>query len=794
LAKAEKYNIQFQTPDGITCTVRFLFEGFTGTATTLTGGTRPFVLREFNTDDDLFKPIRPQMAEIEILTNSSGVTIEDFYADNDSDILVSFTIGLIYYWNGYLLQDDFQENWSDQNHIITVRATEGFGYLKNQQLSDGGLELQGLFTPKDILGYAIAGTSSNFFRLREFNNLYHDSMTTTLQSPLDQCYINAKTFATEANQYEDCYTVIEKINRSWNQTIFMWRNYWVIMRMEELYTPPTNNLKGLYFNLGGPFAINTRYDINVNSTSDVKPIEPSMIKMIRKKTKQDEVDFSFQTFDEILENESFIRGTISAQGVTYKEYSLDGWTHYAGTLSSPTTPDAYNTLYVRETYASGLQGALLERYAYTQITPLSSQTSTFFQSNSVKCAALSRLNFSVEHRQAEAYSGLKSIAWVTLKSGSLIYYLGEDGKWDLTSQAITYEFGGGDGLKADEWNSFDIESDIFPIDGDLQLSLIGFYTSSGLTQINYFKNLKFDIKTSFSSDERSIIGQASKYIKTDNINNNSLNQIWMDDDNTEFNKGAIFESDGITLTDRNWSRYRFPGESFGFRRQNATAYWEHNRVNRTKVDATFFGLFNGSVSEPIGLINTVIFSDDDPDKVYAIANMKEIDFSSGIWQATLEEVYDTNRDTLTSQNFAASWTLGTYASPTKIPATLTTSGGFSIQSNTDIRWDGGASITKTVTVSINGTLKCASYPTTINMTLKLNSTTLKNQPYVVYVDNQSFTFNMSATGTVTIAPGDIITLNITSATSITVGGGTISIPSGQQGLTYDPYYDEFIQQ
>lgn len=126
------------TPDGTNCIVRFLFEGFTGSSTTLTGGPRPFVLREFNTDEDIFKPIRPQMAEIQILTNYSGITIEDFYAENDSDILVYFTVGLINYWNGYLLQDDFQENWSDQNHIITVRATEGFGYLKNQQLSDNG--------------------------------------------------------------------------------------------------------------------------------------------------------------------------------------------------------------------------------------------------------------------------------------------------------------------------------------------------------------------------------------------------------------------------------------------------------------------------------------------------------------------------------------------------------------------------------------------------------------------------------------------------------------------------------
>lgn len=803
MAKAEKYRIEFKSADGWDCIVKFNFEGFVGSSTTLTGGVKPFVLREFNTDEDIFKPIRPQMAEVEILTNSTGVTIEDFYSANDSDISVTFTINNILYWTGYLLQDDFQENWTDQNHIITIRATEGFGYLKTQQLADNGAELQGVFTPTAFIQYAMQGMSQGFARYYEFNNLFHDSMTSTsLGSPLDQCYINAKTFAIEANTYEDKYTVLEKINRSWSQTIFMYRNYWWIFRMEELYTPPSENLDGFYSNVGIKSGLSKRYDINIGTSQEVKPIAPGMIKLISKKTKTDEVDFNFESFDEILENESFIRGTLSAQSVTYKEYSLDGWTHYAGTINSTSTPDAFDTMYVREVYASGLQGALLERYAYIQITPASSDVNSFMQSSSVKCSALSKLKFSVDHKQLEAYTGLKSVAQVTLISGALTYYLDENGKWTLnpvSDIAMTYSFGGSDGLKADEWNTFNVDSDIFPIDGDLQLSLIAFNTLSGNTQINYWKNLKFDVLTAFESGEtdRKISGQASKYIKTDDISNNQVHQTWLDDGYSEFTKGSIFESDGVTLTDMNWSRQRFPGESFGFRRQNATAYWEHNRVNRKKIDATFYGLFwadgGSTLNEPIGLVNTIKFVDDDPNKIYAIANLKEIDFSSGIWQATLEEVYDTDRDSLTTQNFASSWTLGTFASPTKIAATLTTSGGFSIQSNTDIRWDGTSSITKNITASINGTLQCASYPTTITMTLKLNSTTLKTQTYPVNTANQAFTFNMSPASATTIALGDIITLNIASATSITIGGGTISIPSAQTALNYDPYYDDFIQ-
>ena len=790
MAKAEKYRIDFKSADGYDCIVRFNFEGFSGSSTTLTGGPRPFVLREFNTDEDIFKPIRPQMAEIDILTNASGVTIEDFYADNDSDITVSFTINSIAYWIGYLLQDDFQENWSDQNHIITVRASEGFGYLKTQQLSDGGAELQGVFTPSALMQYAMAGTSQTFVRYYEFNNLFHDSMTTiSYGSPLEQCYINAKTFATEANQYEDSYTVLEKINRSWSQTIFMYRNYWWIMRMEELYTPPTSNLEGFYSNVGSKSGLSKRYDIQVGATSEVKPIEPGMIKLIRKKTKQDEVDFGFEAFDEAIANESFIRGTLVSTAVSSKEYTLQDWTF--------TT--AYGTNGVREIYDSTLYGGLIERYAW--IKNDGEITSTYINVNYGE-----RLDFSVEiqslYDTIPTYNSINiGRIWIE-SSPSNNYYLQPDGSWEynpIPNPLISIDDLSGQNIVSTDWNSMEINSVTFPTSGKLYVQF-WFTAAVGFINEVRFKNLNVTILPSFDDggNRRNVTGVSSKYIKTTDVNNNSLNNTYLDDGFSDVFKGTIFESDGVTRTNAQWSRFRFPGESFGFRRQNATAYWEHNRVNRTKIDATFYGLFwadGGSTpNEPIGLMNTVIFVDDDPDKVYAIANMKEIDFSSGIWQATLEEVYDTNRDTLTSQNFAASWTLGTYASPTKIPATLTTSGGFSIQSNTDIRWDGGASITQNITASINGTLQCASYPTTITMTLKLNATAIKTQTYSVNVANQSFTFNMSPATSTTIAPGDIITLNITSATSITIGGGTISIPSGQQGLTYDPYYDEFIQQ
>ena len=83
---AEKYRILFKTLEGHDCVIRFDFTNYTGASTTLIGADKPFVLREFNTDENIFKPVRPQQAEIQILTDKNGVSIDDFLANTDSEI------------------------------------------------------------------------------------------------------------------------------------------------------------------------------------------------------------------------------------------------------------------------------------------------------------------------------------------------------------------------------------------------------------------------------------------------------------------------------------------------------------------------------------------------------------------------------------------------------------------------------------------------------------------------------------------------------------------------------------
>ena len=800
MARFEKYYIDFQSGDGYPCRVAFLYEGFAGSTTSLEGGIRPFVLKEFNSDDDIFKPTRALMAEIEILTDVNGVQIENFFADQDSDIAITFAINTIPVWTGYVLQDDFQEVWDDSNHYLIIRAYDGLGMLSGIPFGDNGAELVGKFTPFQLLSYAMGGAPNTpLIRYGVINNLYHDSMI-DVDSPLFQCYIDAKTFQQDANVYDDSLTVIEKINESFSQTLFQYNNRWYFFRVEELYTSYNNNLIGNVWNVGTPTGINKRYDIEVGVDREVKPISPEMLRLIQKKTKFDEIDFSYTPFNETFNNETFSRGVFVSSTANSKLYSLNDWTFQAGSFLAPITPSADFDCKIREVYLSSLTGGLLERYIYLSSLSSAGATSCWLLSNEVKITATTFINITLDIKKERSLQENAPVIYVIIESGAGYYWLNEEGTWTFTlglgfAGAVKLNSLSGTNVETTEWNTVQVNSDIVPADGKLTIRLHHFNNITYATSVSYFKNLKVEVLNGFENGDflRKINGINSLYTKNGTIVNSSKNNTYLDDHFSGLHKGAIFESDGTTLTDANWHRLRFPSETFGFRRQNATARWEHNRVNRNKIDVNFYGTMwdDNSTLMPVGLINTVRFLDDDPNKVYWIANLREIDYANGTWSATLEEVYDEIRDTPISQTFEADFTIGTYASPSIMPLTLVTSGGFSIQTSNTARYDNATTLTTPVDCSIFGVVSAASYPTTLSFQLQKNGVAIRTINYPIYIANQAYTMNLSVT-TQTIATNDTFRVVVSGASSITINGGDMKINSPSSSLPYDTYTDNYL--
>jgi hypothetical protein len=681
---AVKFFMQFKNVQDDICAVSFIFEDYNGAPVELFGGPQPFVLGEYNTDDDLFKPMRPQQATIQVLASAGGVKLEDFLTDNDSDITVRFDFaGFGAYWYGILSQEDIEETWISTNHILTLRADDGFGRLQTQQLNDGnGAALIGTYTPYNFIQYAASDGPLTFFRARIYSNLLHTSMSSASnQTGIDQCLIDARTFEQSPGQFDNAYTVIEKINRAWSQTLFQYDAQWVILRIPEMFTD--GDLVGFNTNrptVGNRQAVNKRYDIEVGVQEDVKPIAPEMLKTVVKPSKYSQVNFDWVPHNQLICNQSFQYGTYVQSGtktvtdgvgdtinISFDEYTVENWVAYQYNTNRSLLSTAPFGRRV-ETSINGLRN----NYLYIGGTGITVPPglATVLNTELYSCRFFVKwqdvFSYSISIRLWEdiVLSQPLGVGKILLKNGVDTYYLDyATEKWEpLTissdaEQKMFYTFSAG--LESAEWNTLSVVAkNPIPFDGWIEFSLLnGFGNWFGQNVVLpimevQFSDLTIKITNGVSLQRNRIIkGDYDRYTIQKNIVNTNTSTIFLDDAQSQNDKGAILEDDGITLTGDQWFRRTdFNGdvatsERLTFKKQHALAKWYMNRSYKTKLDVNLYGLKWKDISDveyPIGLINTVKFVDDAPTKIFAIANLKQIDFMSCTWNATLMEIFDTS--------------------------------------------------------------------------------------------------------------------------------------------------------
>ena len=681
-----KFYLQFRNAQEDLCTIYFIYENFSGQATALFGGPQPFVLGEYNTDDDLFKPMRPQQATIQVLASAGGVKLEDFLSDNDDDILIQFDYaGFGSYWTGILSQEDIEETWISTNHILTLRADEGFGRLQTQQLNDGtGAALIGTYSPFSLIQYAASDIVGSFLYSRIYSNLFHTSMSDGAnETGIEQCLIDARTFEQSPGVFDNSYTVIEKINRAWSQTLFQWNKVWVIMRIPELFT--TGNLVGFNTNrptIGNRQDATKRYDINVGAQEDVKPITPEMLKTVVKPSKYSQVNFDWVPHNQLICNQSFQYGEYVESGtktetdgggntisINFDEYTVESWLPYQ--YDTEATVLNISPLGRREEYSiNGLRNNYLFIGGSNVTVPPGLITATNTEAFSCRFYVKYQdiMKFSVAFRlsyEASPNSNLLPIAKVLLKNGTQTYFhrfsddtwqpytLGQIGTWIYTNFPS--------GKSSKEFDVTEFETKQMPIDGWIEIYLLnglqlGSYISGAVPNDFecHFSDLTVEVTNSISIQRNRVVkGDYDRYTIPNTITKTETETVYLDDAQTQNHRGAILEDDGITLTGDQWfRRTNFNGddataERLTFKRQHALAKWFMNRSYKTKLDVNLYGLkWQDSTSTyyPIGLINTIRFVDDAPAKIFAIVNLKQIDFMACTWSATLMEVFDVTVD------------------------------------------------------------------------------------------------------------------------------------------------------
>ena len=751
MAYGLKYRITFKTLQNDTCKVDIFIDDYIGSVVNLDPAINPFILREFNTDDDTYKSLRPQQATINFISQS-GVSIDDFLGNSDTYGYVAFEFlsSSQYYWVGYLLQDDFQETWQDAKHIITLRASEGLGLLQTQPLTDNaGDELTGKFTPWQLIQYAAFGTIQSFVEHKVISNLYHSTMDDTLDVPsIGQCYVDARTFSIGDGEYDNKYNVLNKINSAFNQTLLQYKGKWVIFRPEELFMTHAQSLRQFNVTLLGTTISNNRYDIEVGVNEDVKPIAPDMLRFINRPTKLDEIDFYFSFPSELFLNENFQRGDYVGGGSlgsgygSYQYFNVNNWVNYTNTRESPVPT-----------------GSVLTRWLYTNISGFdyenfievqSSTSEAWAQSTEIQVKKGDQLEITFDwivDRTSIVLNSFvtdtdfnviqilfRSIATPTVfKYGANI-----DGKWvyganfdSVTIPKITYNY---DDIFDFTWTNFSITTEPALLDGWVKL----LFPNNNLFVPNNpcVKNLQVNYITSINGlDIDKAQGTFDRFTKSQDLRVDFTNSIYLDNVNNFNIQGALYAPDDETIATPDWYRYRYQMESEPFKKQNLIANWERTRFHRNKIDVNLFGLKYGS--EPIGLLNTIKFVDDDPNKLYYIANLKEIDFASATWQATLVEVYDNDRDFLI--NTSATYTNA--ASSGLVPITLNYGQYFTVTGGNVLKYTGTPTITVDFKCRVVGSITISSTPVVVNFTissttgiLKTVNITATTSPFAVDVD------------------------------------------------------------
>jgi|688.fasta_scaffold195920_1 hypothetical protein len=660
MALALKYNMPFKTTENVDCKVEFHIEGYSGSVITINAAESPFVLREFNTDDDIFKPVRGQQADINIVASSS-LNIDDFIGNSDTYCKIYFYYYnmITPFWEGWLSQDDLQQEWTNQNKIIQLKASDGFGYLKNQYYTDTtGNEVRGINTIFSYIYNSLYNTSAfDSRRLYFINSLFNDTIDdTSLLSPLAQLYLDARTFSIGDGEYDDKYTVLEKVNTAFNQTVFQYNNGLYTFRIEDIYCPTSTNLRRYRYNsiaFPNQWSYTTlRYDVNIGANQAVKPIEPKMLRMVNRNVKMNENDFYYNYPTEFIPNQNFKRGTLVSSTSSLKTYTVLDWECNTGQLSTPTTSTGYRydeldtNGYIFDSYIRGT--------GWWRSTPI------YMNKNDV-------LDLSFLWSPYTSITDVKKIpvAQVYLKtSASSFYFLDDNGDWTfhsninifplLSYEILTLKLDTGSTISNGRYLEKSVLSKPLPAPGYL-------FIVFGNT--NLYSQVQFRYQAALANVTTSnVAGFKETYTKSEDIRQNDIEQIYMIDTglpapaigNTNV-MGSIIYSPGTPgtsaslPTEPDWYRLRYNSESFSFLRQNLTARYNFNKFNRTKIDANFYGVANGNV--PIGLLNTFIFTDDDPNKIYYLANLKEMDFANNTWSGTLIEVWDTSRDTDTATTY-----------------------------------------------------------------------------------------------------------------------------------------------
>ena len=593
--------------------------------------------------DDPVTPIKGTKLSLSYV-NDGPVPLSTFYAQDDQAYKGRLWWGNQLMFEGYLIQDDCTEVLDDVRHIVTLSFNDGLGLLRDIKLN---LAYQPGFNPAqtiteevftfrtlmDIIKHCIYCTGLElktmlYEQLFESAQLNHKIFT-------EETSVNMETFLDSDGQWQDCYTVLEKILGWYGLTIFQAFGVWNIVRWHDLrYYNGT--IPGYQFDavmtLEGSVTLDQSFSFGAyDITTQPKTFEYGAQNRILRPMKFVKNTFSYKR-PQNFKNADFTElGTLLRQYTTGSGSSFQTIYEYEAKYWTRLEP---GEIFIR--IVKNYINVEIERYIVVKTTGTFSALTLACISSGIEVAQNDFVSVSFSVRCSDfpvgSFFGFKvynTVPNITRWAKDVPLSWNSNGYWLVNA------------LQDGKWNAveIDVKQDI-PLDGVLHLYLPSLMAPvNGETHVKDIR-LVYDIKV---NNTINMVGHTHTVTDTDIthvVKNNEDNKIYVDDSpknsilGTTFNAGQDI---GLLHKRTNlWYREAFNterkkvGEIVTFERE----FWR--RKPRTILEGTLNGIyFNGVHASPLSR-----FTYDQMPGLNFILGRWELDYENNTLSGTMYEMYE----------------------------------------------------------------------------------------------------------------------------------------------------------
>lgn len=300
----------------------------------------PIKISIVDNDEDKFTPIRSKQAEIQIFS-SNTIDISTFAEGGDNRYYVeieTFAEGIIF--KGFLSINDLSQEFLPDPNIITLIASDGLGFLKDEPLKNFDNEFPlDKYPIINFIAWALYGTRLSLdikicMNIRETTSVPLVSDDSGAGHMYSQIYLDAKTFEAEIGECEDCYSVLSKILGE-NSYLFQYKGDWCIVRVDEMETGHEYFFSR--YDYAGTWIENTEETFikNIGAAYPLSFMNDDAVVTLERPYKQIIERFNYNYPKEIICNIDFNRGSFfedlpdetTADGVvqTVEKHTLDCW-------------------------------------------------------------------------------------------------------------------------------------------------------------------------------------------------------------------------------------------------------------------------------------------------------------------------------------------------------------------------------------------------------------------------------------------------------------------------------------